>query len=219
MIYSKEMNNKGLQDPRYRVNIKPGMRVTIKVEGNHALVPCYVKKIITTDAMNELGVKVSCEDGHTGRVRYIGTETAYMSPMDLITSLETKLRNIIVERLSWNDPDWWENKIHPEIKTKVNYERQKSKVHKQVLQIPNYTLIEEVYFSDLYLILLSKKNWKNHFQEIFLDADTLKVKLSELSSCRNLPAHSKELTEHLKKKIQVYYDDIVLLIEEYKRRA
>ena len=45
----------------------------------------------------------------------------------------------------------------------------------------------------------------------------LEVKMSELSQYRNLPAHSKELTTHIEKKIQVYYDDIVLLMEAYHR--
>ncbi len=212
------MNHKGTLDPRYRTNIDVGMRVMIKEEGNSDLMPCYVKEILTKDVMNEMGVMVLCEDGVTGRIQYIGTEAAYMSSMDLITSLETKLRSLIVAELSGDNPDWWENKIHPTVKEKVMEKKQKGERNKYVLQIPDYKLIEEVYFSDLHLILLSKNNWKKHFEKIFHNADALRVKLSELSSCRNLPAHSKELTEHLKKKIHVYYDDIILLMETYRRQ-
>lgn len=211
------MNRRGTLDPRYRINITEGMRVVIKEDDNPDLVPCYVKEVVTKDAMNDLGIQVKCEDGRTGRIKYIGTEAVYMQPMDLITYLETKLRDLIVEELSRDDPEWWNNKIHPTVRDKVSDERQKGKKYKHILQIPNYKLIEEVYFSDLHLILLSKKNWKNYFEKIFRDADTLRVKLSELSSCRNLPAHSKPITEHLEKKIQVYYEDIVVLMEEYKR--
>ena len=85
--------------------------------------------------------------------------------------------------------------------------------------IPNYDFIEEVYFSDLYLILLAKKNWKNNFEKIFHDRDTLRIKLAELASLRNLPAHSKDLTAHIEKKIQVYYDDIILHIENHVRKS
>lgn len=213
------MDRKGASDPRYRANIEVGMRVVIKEEGNPDLVPCYVKEIITRDPMNDLGVQVTCEDGRTGRIRHIGTEAAYMQPMDLITRLETNLRGLIVEELSRGDPGWWNSKIHPTIREKVADEKQRGKKYKRILQIPDYKLIEEVYFSDLHIILLSKKNWKNHFEKIFHDDDALRVKLSELSSCRNLPAHSKGLTERLDRKIRVYYDDIMLLIEEHNRRV
>ncbi len=211
------MKGKGSQDPRYRANIGVGMRVMIKEEGSPDLVPCYVNEILTRDAMNELGIMVSCDDGRVGRVRHIGTETTYMSSMDLIVNLETNIRNLIVTELSKNDPDWWENSINPKIRETVADKRQRGRQYKQILSIPDYDLIKEIYFSDLTVILLSKKNWKNHFEKIFLNKEALDVKMSELSQYRNLPAHSKELTEHIEKKIQVYYDDIMSLIESYCR--
>lgn len=207
-------------DPRYRINIEIGMRVMVEEENNvnSELIPCYVKEIISQDVLNELGVKVICEDGKIGRVKHIGTETTCMTSMELITNLEKRIRQLIVEELSKDDPNWWENKIHPKIQEEVNIEKQKGKIYKKVLQIPNYELIEETYFSHFPLILLSDKNWKNYFERIFHDIDALKVKLSELSPYRNLPAHSKDLTPHIERKIQVYYDDIVHLIEEHQRK-
>ena len=213
------MISKGTSDPRYRINIEIGMRAMIQEDGKSELVPCYVKDIITRDFMNEAGIKVICEDGNMGRIKHIGTETSCMAPMELISNLERKLRYLIVQELSKNDPMWWENKISPVIKEKVVLEKQKGKTYKKNLQIPNYDFIEEVYFSDLYLILLAKKNWKNNFEKIFHDRDTLRVKLSELASLRNLPAHSKDLTTHIEKKIQVYYDDIILHIENHVRKS
>lgn len=207
-------------DPRYLINIELGMRVMIEEENskNSELVSCYVKEIITLDAMNESGIKVICEDGKIGRVKHIGTETTFMTSMELITILEKKIRHLIAEELSKDDPDWWENKIHPRVREEVNLEKQKGKIYKKVLQIPNYELIEETYFSHFPLILLSDKNWKNYFEKIFHDANALKVKLFELTPYRNLPAHSKDLTPHIEKKIQVYYDDIIHLIEYYQRK-
>ena len=137
--------------------------------------------------------------------------------MDLITNLEKTIRSLIVEELSRSDPDWWTGKIPPALRDKASSGKQRGRRYKQDLQMPDYKPIEEIYFSDLPIILLAKKNWRNHFEEIFHDSDALKVKMSELSSCRNLSAHSKELTEHLEKKIQVYYDDIMSLIEAHRR--
>lgn len=213
------MSSKGSLDPRYRINIKKGMRAIISIDDGADLRPCHVKEILTGDPMHESGIRVSCEDGSMGRIKYIGTETAYMSPMELITDLETRLRSLIVQELSRNDPDWWNTKIHPTIKDRVEGEKLKGKNYKQTLRIPEYKLIEEVYFSDLGLILLSRKNWQRYFEIIFHDSEALRVKLSELSHCRNIAAHSKDLTDHLTKKIQVYYDDIVPLLEEHTRSS
>lgn len=204
-------------DPRYRINIQEGMRVVIQEEEDTEWIPCYVKEILSSDPKHEMGIKVRCESGREGRIKKIGTETSYMSSMELISSLEKRIRRLIAEELSKDDPNWWENKIHPRVKEDVDTEKAKNKITKKVLQIPNYEFIEETYFSHFPLILLSDKNWKNYFENIFHDREALRVKLSELSPYRNLPAHSKELTPHIEKKIQVYYDDIVFLIESHER--
>lgn len=214
------MNQNKSLDPRLRVNIELGIRVMIKEESSDSnLVPCYVKEIITKDPKHESGIKVICEDGKKGRVKFIGTETSFMSSMELITNLEKKLRRLIAEELSQDDPEWWKNKIHPDIRERAEDKHSKNLTKKKILQIPNYEMIEEIDFNDISTILTSKKNWKNHFEKIFYDEKVLYVKLDELTPYRNIPAHSKEVTPHIEKKIQVYYDDIIHLIEEYQRNV
>ena len=205
-------------DPRYRINIEIGMRVMIKEENNLELIPGYVKEIITQDVLNESGIKVICEDDKIGRVKHIGTETNFMSAMELITNLEKKLRILIAEELSHDDSDWWKNKINPTIRENAELKHSKNLTKKKLLQIPNYELIEETDFPELLSIMTSKKNWKNNFENIFHDEKSLFVKLDELAPYRNLPAHSKEITSHIEKKIQVYYDDIIFLIENRQKK-
>lgn len=207
----------GLLDGRYRINITPGIRVMIQEDGARSLTPCHVKEILTQDVMNELGIKVLCEDGKIGRVKHIGTETTFMESSELIATLERKLRTLIVKELSKDDRRWWENKIQPNIQERVKDARQKNITNKKILQIPSYNLVEELYFLELSIILLAKRNWKHNFEKIFHDSNALKVKLSEMASCRNLYAHAKPLSAHLKRKIQVYYDDIIILVETYER--
>lgn len=214
------MNQNKSLDPRLRVNIELGVRVMIEEESSDSnLVPCYVKEIISKDPKHESGIKVICEDGKKGRVKFIGTETSFMSSMELITNLEKKLRRLIAEELSQDDPEWWKNKIHPDIRERAEDKHSKNLTKKKILQIPNYEMIEEIDFNDISTILTSKKNWKNHFEKIFHDEKALYVKLDELTPYRNIPAHSKEVTPHIEKKIQVYYDDIIHLIEEYQRNV
>ena len=153
------MNQNKSLDPRLRVNIELGMRVMIEEESSDSnLVPCYVKEIITKDPRHESGIKVICEDGKQGRVKFIGTETSFMSPMELFTNLEKKLRKLIVNELSKDNPNWWQDKVSPKIREEVEEKLSSGKDIRKRLQIPNYDLIDETFFGHLSQIILSKKN-------------------------------------------------------------
>ncbi len=203
-------------DPRYRVNIELGMRVMIEEENskNSELVSCYVKEIITPDVMNESGIKVICEDGKKGRVKHIGTESSFMDSNDLLVVLERKLRKIIVEELSKVDRNWWDS-LGPIIKDDVQRKLDTGGEQRKQLGIPNYELIEYTNFYHLPDMILGKR-WQ-YFEKIFKNKNAIDVKLHELATIRNPSAHSNILPEMIEKKIQVYYDDIVRLIENYQR--
>jgi len=216
-LTNSKSQNKSL-DPRLRVNIELGMHVMIEEESSDSnLVPCYVKEIITKDPKHESGIKVICEDGKKGRVKHIGTEAEFMDSMDLLTSLEKKLRKLIVDELSKGDPNWWKNKISPTIREAIEEKLSAGEKVRKRLQIPDYELIEETFFSQLPDIILAKKNWNKHFSKIFADKNEVLVKLAELTQYRNPAFHSKDLTPHIEKKIQVYYEDLILPIENYYR--
>ena len=130
-----------LPDHKYRINIEPGLRVMISEDSETSLIPCYVKKILTEDPMNELGIKVECKNGKIGRVKCIGTEAEFMDPTDLIPNLEKKLRVFIVKELSRDDPKWWENKIPPLIQEKVKVAKESGITDKKLLDSPDYDYI------------------------------------------------------------------------------
>jgi len=212
------MNQNKSLDPRQRINIEPGTRVMIEEEGSKDsdLIPCYVKELVTKDPKHESGIKVICEDGKKGRVKFIGTESTFLNSRELIIKLEKILRKLIVCELTKIDPNWWENKIAPKIKEDINLKLNSGKEIRKQLGIPDYELIEQTNFSHLQQIILSN-NWK-YFEKIFKDKNATLVKLNELSQYRNPSAHANELTAHIEKKIQVYYDDLIMLIENYQRK-
>lgn len=206
-------------DPRYLVNVKIGMRVMLEEENSqNVFIPCYVKEILSTDPIVELGIKIRCEDEKIGRVKHIGTESSFMTSLELILDLEKRLRNLIVDVLSKDDLDWWENIIDEKIKKEIDVKVKSGKEERERLQIPEYPEIQELFFRHLLEIIMSKGPWKRYFQQIFFEKNSILVKLTELAPFRNLPAHGKELTPHIEKKIQVYYDDIIYLIEGYQRK-
>jgi len=205
-------------DPRYRVNIKPGMRVMIREDYGSELTPCYVKEILTGDPKHESGIRVSCEGGKIGRVKHIGTESAYKTPIDLVTVLERRIRRLIVDVLSHRDPDWWDNRIPSVVREAVEEKQRRGVKRRQELKIPEYARIEETDFSHLHLIIGYKKNWSGYFEPIFKEKSQTMKKMGDLASYRNLPAHSKDLTEDIERKIRDYFDDLILLVEDHYRK-
>lgn len=108
-------------DPKYLINIEIGMDVMI-LEGNENKkdpIPCKVKKIISTDAIVEFGVKVECEDGQIGRVKFIGEEGEFRNPDELLTILEKKLRKLIEDVLSKTSKNWWQDRISESIQENI----------------------------------------------------------------------------------------------------
>ena len=62
------------KDPRYRNNIKPGMKVLIvlkKDQPTGKLTPGIVKKILTNKKFHPRGIKVMLTDNKVGRVQKI----------------------------------------------------------------------------------------------------------------------------------------------------
>lgn len=211
------MNQNNL-DPRYRVNIEIGMRVMIQEDENPELIPCYVKEIITGDPRHESGIKVTCENGKIGRVKYIGTESVYEKPIELVIILEKKLRKFIVDILSNHDSDWWNNNIPSLVRVAVEEKQKKGQKQKQALKIPEYEKIDETDFFHLHLIIGYKKNWASHFEPILKEKSEIMKKLEEFALYRNLPAHSKDLTETIENRIRKYFDDLILMIEVHYRK-
>ena len=205
-------------DPRYRINIEPGMRVMIVVDDNPELIACYVKEILTGDPKHESGIKVLCEDGKVGRVRYIGTESVFKKPMELVMILEKQIRMLIVDILSKHNPNWWNANIPSLVREAVEEKQKRGTETKQRLGIPEYDKIKETDFFHLHLIVGYKKNWSTYFEDVFKDKSETMNKLKDLASYRNLTVHGKDLTDDMVKNIQVHFDDMIRSVEDYYRK-
>ena len=206
-----------LYDPRYLVNIEIGMDVMIS-DGygkEENLIPCKVMKKISTDAKVELGVMVECENGKIGRVKFIGEEAEFREPDDLLTLLEKELRVLVKKVLSKTSENWWQDRISKTIQEKVELKNEKYKKLRELLDIDEFTSLEQTDFIHLQWIIIDKKNY-SFFKKVFgEDMSAIHVKLSELSHFRNINAHSKELKNLEKQKIRVYFHDITYQIKQY----
>ena len=185
-------------------------------EKKDRLIPCKVKTKISTDPIVELGVKVECDDGKIGRVKFIGEEAEYREPHDLLILLEKRLRKLIEEVLSKTSDNWWKYRVAEKIREKVKEKDKKYEKLRNRLDIDNFSSLEQTDFVHLQWIITDKDNY-TYFKEIFGDdKSAITVKLSELSHFRNIDAHSKELKNLEKQKIQVYFHDIIYQINRYR---
>ena len=206
-----------LYDPRYLVNIEIGMDVMISdgYRKEENFIPCKVMKKISTDAKVELGVMVECENGKIGRVKFIGEEAEFREPNDLLTLLEKELRVLVKKVLSKTSENWWQDRISKTIQEKVELKNEKYKKLRELLDIDEFTSLEQTDFIHLQWIIIDKKNY-SFFKKVFgEDMSAIHVKLSELSHFRNINAHSKELKNLEKQKIRVYFHDITYQIKQY----
>ena len=208
-------------DPKYLVNVEIGIDVMILEdnEKENKLIPCTVKKRISTDAIVELGVKVECEDGNIGRVKFIGREAEFREPHELLSLLEKKLRKLIEEILSQTSENWWKDRISKTIQENVELKNTKYKKLRNLLDINEFSSLEQTDFVHLQWIITDKNNYPC-FNHIFgEDKSALAVKLFELSHFRNIDAHGKELKNLEKQKIQIYFHDIDYQIRQYYKKT
>ena len=208
-------------DPKYLVNIEIGMDVMILEDNqkDNNLIPCKVGKKISTDSIVELGVKVECEDGKIGRVKFIGEEAEYREPDELLTLLEKRLRTLIEEVLSKTSDNWWQDRISKTIQENVELKNEKYEKLRNLLDVDEFSSLEQTDFVHLQWIITDKKNHQ-FFKDIFgEDKSAIAVKLFELSHFRNIDAHSKKLKNLEKQKIRIYFHDIDYQMKRYYSKS
>src|SRR5260221_3955565 len=113
----------------------------------------------------------------------------------MLYSIETALRELIIESLSTIEgPKWYKKCLPGDIleKYKNGWEAEKRSHWSQC--IPHHP-IYYVDFPDLRKIIEREDNWKKAFENIFTRKDILSSTLSELEPIRNKIAHNRKTSE------------------------
>ena len=131
----------------------------------------------------------------------------------LLKRLEEAVRGRIVRSLSALTPDWWIQRVPPDVRS--NAERRKTTRRSMWPwhEGPDLPLIHYVDFADYSKIICRKDNWREAFADTFRDSELLRAKLRELETIRNDVAHTRELTGTSREKLRVYSRDLLNLIE------
>jgi hypothetical protein len=77
------------------------------------------------------------------------------------------------------------------------------------LDSANHTIVEYLDFPDYATILLESQNWVEGFAPIFVDPDSLRVKLRELDPIQNDLAHARQISSANAERLRLYSRELV----------
>jgi hypothetical protein len=126
----------------------------------------------------------------------------------VLHDLEVALRGCIATRLSALTPDWWIERVPAELRARAEHRRAQRERVWPWLDGGDHDAVEYLEFPDYSKIILDPKNWEQAFAPVFVDPDTLRVKLKELEPIRNDVAHSRPLSKTHRNRLDTYADDI-----------
>lgn len=122
----------------------------------------------------------------------------------VLRSLERQLREFIQDELSSRNPKWWAELVPESVRKRAE--------HRMSQREPNWPWIIDgetnpihfVDFKDYAVIITEERNWVVCFERVFVDRDSVRIKLKELEPIRIDLAHSRTLTQHGAAKLRLY---------------
>jgi len=124
---------------------------------------------------------------------------------------ESVMRRFVAERLAGVD-DWWNACIPPEIREDASKRYRQTKTISNVLNKPDYSVIDYINFDGYEKIISRRDNWKNHFGEVFSDKAIFDYKMRVILSLRNDVRHGRPLNSINSIRIRLHCYDILMLI-------
>lgn len=126
---------------------------------------------------------------------------------------ESEMKDFIVKRLSRVE-NWWNVCIPPEIRKDASQRHERAKKINDILNKPNYDVIEYLNFDGYERIISRRDNWKEHFEDIFLDSKIFSYKMHVILSLRNDIRHGRKLDEINSARLRIQCYDILSQIYE-----
>jgi hypothetical protein len=130
----------------------------------------------------------------------------------VLHDLEVGLRTCIEKRLSALTPNWWLERVPKEQRERAEWRKASRERVWPWLDGGEHSVVEYLDFPDYAKIILEPANWGEAFAPVFVDPDSLRVKLKELEPIRNDVAHSRPLTKAHRNRLETYAEDILTAI-------
>lgn len=123
------------------------------------------------------------------------------------------MKDFIVERLS-HVKNWWNACVPPEIREDASQRHGRAKKINDILNKPDYGIVEYLNFDGYEKIISRKDNWKDHFEDVFLDKTIFEYKMRVILSLRNDVRHGRVLDEINSIRLRLHCYDILSQIQE-----
>lgn len=123
------------------------------------------------------------------------------------------MKDFIVERLS-HVKNWWSACVPPEIREDASQRHGRAKKINDVLNKPDYGIVEYLNFDGYEKIISRKDNWRDHFEGVFLDKTIFEYKMRVILSLRNDIRHGRILDEVNSIRLRLHCYDILSQIQE-----
>ena len=135
------------------------------------------------------------------------------SDYEMMFKLENALRKFVVAKLKEVSKNWIKERAPDQEavqKWKDRYAEHNK--HNKWFHEQDHNLIEFSDFLDLLTLIISRKNWKECFEEAFGHRAIFEGKMIELGNIRNNIAHNRELGQEEKEALDLYSRQIYRLI-------
>ena len=148
-----------------------------------------------------------------GEKRKIGREER-----STLRRLEEKLRKCLEGRLSSLTPNWWIERVPPDIRKQAEIRKRKNEKLWPWYGKEDRPLHYYINFSEYQKIIIKKDNWREAFKPIFKDETITSAKLTELEPIRNDIAHNRKLTVRQFEHLKTYAMDLISCIEAFEKK-
>jgi len=139
-----------------------------------------------------------------------------LDDLQVINYFELVVREFILASVSYVD-NWWKACIPPQIRDDIETKHKNAQKINNVLNKPDYDVPEYMNFDHYERIISRKDNWKNHFEDVFLDRPVFTYKMNVLLSLRNDISHGRRLDKINSTRLRLHCYDILSQIYESGR--
>ncbi len=133
--------------------------------------------------------------------------------LQILDYFEATMKGFIVQRFSGTDR-WWDQHIPPEVREDAAQRHAAAKKLNDLLNKPEYDMVEYLNFDGYEKIIARKDNWRSHFEPVFLDKTVFVYKMRVIQSLRNDIRHGRDLDSVNWIRLKLHCYDILAQVYE-----
>jgi len=131
----------------------------------------------------------------------------------ILDYFEASMKDFIVKSLSGTD-DWWDRCVPHRVRDEALQRYEQAKSMNNVLNKPDYGIVEYINFDGYERIISRRDNWREHFERIFVVKSVFDHKIRVIQSLRNDVRHGRKLDGVNRIRLRLHCYDILSQVRE-----